>query len=202
MFIRSALVLSTTILLLAITACSSAAEPTTPPLIDQSTPVESTATPTKTAIVGSPTSTVSQSTEVSEIATATPPVEVTSVPTSLPPDASSTTPAAVASPTLPPSVPKDLEERVTVAYQLLTDDEWSGFYDQFVSVRFKGNCSKEIFAFGLSLFLADVSFANPAIEDGGTEARVKFESLGGNGDRWILLDGEWWYEPDEWQQGC
>ena len=119
---------------------------------------------------------------------------------------------------------RDLYDRVDAAYAALNAGDWSALYN-FTSVRFREDCTRQVYAAGIDSGFRFVfaymnldgsipfEWAITRIDRNGERAAVFADAwhsgrlvlppgVGSSPDRWVLIDGEWWQEPDAGPLGC
>ena len=133
--------------------------------------------------------------------------------------APSATPS-LAAPTETPSEAEFLRARALASILVFNEQDYSAYYE-YMSPRFKGICSRagfveeaerELATFEEFLGDAELTFEITAVEVSGTEGRVFAQLyIGGElwvppveneGEPWVMMNGEWWLEGEDWEEGC
>ena len=116
-----------------------------------------------------------------------------------------------------PATPEEaLRDRAEATYQAVAKQDWAQVY-QYASPRYRENCMVEDYVWwrtsisesipeGMELRVSRVS----VVEDEGqvwVEVIIDHEPLAAAADEdepapWVLLDGEWWIESEDWELGC
>lgn len=123
-----------------------------------------------------------------------------------------------------PTPEEKLRLRAQEAFKTLDDGKWLEFY-RFTSSRFRAICEPSDYRAQMTTAMtvmraflgiderAQILWQVRDVKTSGEEGWVfsdllhngvplEFGKASDEGDRWVWLDGEWWYEEENWQDGC